>query len=489
MIRYTLPFYVFAGLFPLLSPAQTLNEKIATALDFAEVQLDALAQRTGSSRFIAYTDTSGEWGNESSSNWCSGFPAGMMWMMYDYTGDSKWATYGRSWTDAVAARATATDNDTGFQIFCSYGYGLRHASDALSATERDAYQAKLEQGADTFTEERYHPTIGAYRAWQNTRTSISTAVSSPSATANADSPYGMPYFEVNIDMMMNMELPTYVGLNGGNTDYDDFAINHADATFFNQVRSDGSTYHVAGYDEDGSVLYVRTHQGSETETTWSRGQAWAVYGYTMMYRYTGEARMLEHAEETFDYFMAALTAQSDDYVAYSDFDEPIGGTTRHPRDTSASAIVASAAIELYTITDDAKYLTAAENILGDLTSEPYLASGSPGWESILTKGSEKFDNKDEEGTAFGDFYFVEAMLRYLALDTDPIDPPLTTWAGLTVDENGWVNTGDYLGYLNVTYAASGLVYCLDLESWLYLPEAFYAGSVTGAGTWTYIFKD
>ncbi|NDV61646.1 hypothetical protein G0Q06_04205 [Puniceicoccales bacterium CK1056] len=465
--------------------AQTLTEKITTALEFSKLQLDDLAQRSGSSRFVSYTDTSGIWQNQSISNWCSGFPAGLMWMMYDYTGENVWATYGRDWTNAVSARATASDNDTGFQIYCAYGYGLRHASDTLSPAEISVYTAKLNQAADSFANQRYHPTIESYRAWTNRRTSISTAVSSPSITASTNTPYNNPYFEVNIDMMMNMELPVYVGLNGGNSDYDDFAINHADATFLNQVRPDGSTFHVVAYDESANVLYKRTHQGADTDTTWSRGQAWAVYGYTMMYRYTNESRMLDRAVACFDYFMAAVANQSDDFVAYSDFDRAVGGSTNHPRDTSASAIVASAAIELYEFTQDEKFLTAAENILGDLTSPPYLASASPGFESILTKGSEKYDNKAEEGTIFGDFYFVEAMLRYLALDTEPVDDGF--WGGHPVVD-GWVDTGDYLGWLNVEFAAFGFLYSETLGTWIYLLEETYTASQTDTGGWTYLYK-
>jgi unsaturated chondroitin disaccharide hydrolase len=489
-----LPLIAVLGLTPISAIAQTLEEKIETAMDFAAEQLEAdLATRSGSNRFVSYTDTSGEWGNTSSSNWCSGFPAGLFWMMYDYTGESKWADYGRSWTSAVSSRATASDNDTGFQIFCSYGYGLRHASDALSSVEIMSYNARLVTAANTFTSERYHPTIGAYRAWQNERSSIAQAVSNPDITASTDTPFGEPYFEVNIDMMLNMELPTYVGLYLSDSAHYNNAVNHADTTYDFMVRQDGtngygvnelgSTYHVAGFGEDGALLYLRTHQGSGTDTTWSRGQAWAVYGNTMMYRYTDEERFLDRAEACFDYFMAALTAQSDDFVAYSDFDEPIGNGTDHPRDTSASAIVASAALELYSMTDEAKYLTAAENILNDLTSHPYLANESDGWESILTKGSEKYDYKAEEGTIFGDFYFVEAMLRYTTLMADPIIYP-DTWAGLDVDDNGWVFS-DFLGNLYIGLG-EGYVYSYELSTWMYLTEATYEASASGA--WIYFYK-
>ena len=132
----------------------------------------------------------------------------------------------------------------------------------------------------------------------------------------------------------------------------------------------------------------------------------------MLYRYTGYERMLERAEVAFDYYMSALKAQSKDTIPYTDFDAPVDAS--HGLDTSAAAIVASAAIELYGFTQDPKYLEAAEAMLRDLTSPPYLAMDTP-YKSILTRGSWAYDRHEEVGTIFGDFYLVEAMLRYKQL--------------------------------------------------------------------------
>jgi hypothetical protein len=118
---------------PVLS-AGTLDEKIDKALVFSQIQLDRLAQKKGPRRFVAYTDTIGKWVGRGLNGWCCGFTPGLMWMMYDHTGEEKWANYGREWTDAVRARATAADNDTGFQIFNAYGYGLRYASQPADAS-------------------------------------------------------------------------------------------------------------------------------------------------------------------------------------------------------------------------------------------------------------------------------------------------------------------------------------------------------------------
>jgi len=163
---------------------------------------------------------------------------------------------------------------------------------------------------------------------------------------------------------------------------------------------------------NGSVINKRTEQGDKPESTWSRGQAWLVYGYTMLYRYTGYDINLRRAEVAFDYFMSALNAQSENHIPYTDFDAAVDEA--HGLDTSAAAIVASAAIELYGFTNDEKYLEAAEAMLNDLTSPPYLATGTS-FESILTRGSWEYDRHEEVGAIFGDFYLVEAMLRYKKL--------------------------------------------------------------------------
>ena len=111
--------------------------------------------------------------------------------------------------------------------------------------------------------------------------------------------------------------------------------------------------------------------------------------------------------------MQALKAQSKDSIPYSDFDAPVD--ERNPLDTAAAAVVASASIELYEFTKKLKYLDAAEEMLTDLTGSPYLASDIE-YEAILTRGSHSYDRGEEVGTIFGDFYLVEAMLRYKKLE-------------------------------------------------------------------------
>lgn len=395
--------------------AASLDEKIDAALAFAEVQVESLAKLTGPERFPCYTDTSGKWIGRDLDGWCCGFAPGLMWMLYSHTGDEKWASYGREWNDSIRPRATASDNDTGFQIFNAFGYALRYASDALTEEEIRDYEGVIHWANETFVTQRYNAHVGGFRTWP----------------ATSFKPYEGE-FEINSDMVMNLELPIYVANATGDMDLVDKVSRHADTTWQHTVfkdgdvqweppesdeyvpRQHGSHWHVVEFDpQTGTVINKRTAQGDKAESTWSRGQAWLIYGYAMLYRYTGYERMLERSKITFDYYMSAVRAQSEDTIPYTDFDAPVDDT--HGLDTSAAAIVASAAIELYEHTNDQKYLDAAEAMLNDLMSPPYLATGTP-YESILTRGSWEYDQHEEVGAIFGDFYLIEAILRYKQLE-------------------------------------------------------------------------
>lgn len=384
-LRVLLTVFPLSGLAP-PALADSLDDQIDAALAFAEVQVEQLAQLTGAERFPCYTDTDGVWIGRDLNGWCCGFAPGLMWMLYEHTGDEKWANYGREWNDSIRPRATASDNDTGFQIYNGFGYALRHASDALTEEEIRDYESVIRWATETFTTQRYNAHVGGFRTWPPT----------------LFEPYEGE-FEINSDMVMNLEMPIYVAKADGDMDLVDKVARHADTTWQHTVfkdgdsqwespdsdeyvpRQHGSHWHVVEFDpQTGTVINKRTAQGDKHESTWSRGQAWLVYGYAMLYRYTGYERMLERAEVAFDYYWSALNAQSDDTIPYTDFDAAVDD--KHGLDTSAAAIVASAAIELYGFTQDSRYLDAAKAMLNDLTSQPYLATGTD-YASILTRGS------------------------------------------------------------------------------------------------------
>src|SRR2546425_6955959 len=173
------------------------------------------------------------------------------------------------------------------------------------------------------------------------------------------------------------------------------------------VRPDGSTYHVVDYSSSGAILFRGTFQGYSNSSTWTRGQAWAIYGYTMLYRYTADPRMLAAARKVTDYYLSRL---GNDPIPNWDFDAP-----SHHKDSSAAAAVASALFELsgYVETSDRqRYLDAANRMLDALASPAYLAEGTSN-PAILLHGSGNVPHGQsvDVGLIYGDHYFLEALAR------------------------------------------------------------------------------
>jgi hypothetical protein len=388
---------IIAGLTVNSSQSFAKNNDTQTVMQLIQKKSEGLAQVALSNDpelFTDYTDENGSWERKSDRTWCSGFVPGIFWYLNALSADNSWKKRAKHWTEGVRSRAYATDNDTGFQIFDSFGLGY-----TIGGEQNADYKSLLIDGADTLVEQRYNKQIGAFRSWKQ-------GVSDPTI---------LP-FEVNIDQLMNMELILWVGENANKPEYTQMAISHADKTWANNVRDDYSTYHVVGYNLKGEVVDKRTHQGWKDESTWSRGQAWAVYAYAMYYRYTGLDRMLSRSKKSYQYFIEATKKQTNDWIPYADFDAPIDA--ENPRDTSATAIVASALLELYQITKDEKYLNDAQAMLMSLSTEQYLAL-DPSYQSILLKGSEKW-GEPEVGSIFGDYFFIEALYHWKQYSPKPL---------------------------------------------------------------------
>lgn len=182
--------------------------------------------------------------------------------------------------------------------------------------------------------------------------------------------FGTWNFPVIIDNMMNLDLLFTVSKITGDPKYKEVAIKHADKTMANHFRPDYTCWHVVSYNNDGSVERKQTHQGKNDDSSWARGQAWAVYGYTACYRETGDKKYLDFAKNIADMIMNRV--KTEDAIPYWDYDAPV--TKETPRDASAAAVTASALLEMSTMLDDGKvYFDYAEKILKSLSSDNYLA--------------------------------------------------------------------------------------------------------------------
>ncbi|MBQ8501576.1 MAG: glycoside hydrolase family 88 protein [Bacteroides sp.] len=316
-------------------------------------------------------------------DWTSGFFPGNLWLAYELTNDEALKEAAIKFTNYLyPVREYKGTHDIGFMMNCSYGNAHRMAP-------ADTARQALIQTADNLCG-RFNPVIGCIRSWD----------------------FGKWNYPVIIDNMMNLDLLFNVYRLTGEEKYKDVAISHAKVTMQNHFRNDASCWHVVSYNNDGSVELKCTHQGKNDDSSWSRGQAWAVYGYTLCYQETGDKEFLQQAEKVAALIMNRV--QTEDVIPYWDYDAPATEVT--PRDASAASITASALVRLSTLAADGeKYLSYAEKILKSLSSEAYLAKPGENQGFILMHSVGSLPNGSEIDTPlnYSDYYYLEALLRYL----------------------------------------------------------------------------
>lgn len=348
-------------------------------------------------------------------DWTGGFFPGGLWYLYAHTKDPQIKAAATKWTEALEkAKDLTQHHDIGFVMYCAYGNALRLEADS---TKIKSYQQILIHSAESALK-RFDPKVGLIKSWNE------------KASWDGKTLWKYP---VIIDNMMNLELLFYASKITGNPKYKEVAISHATHTMKNHFRPDFSTYHVVDYDaKTGAVLHQQTNQGYADNSTWSRGQGWAIYGYTLMYRETKDPKFLETAKRAADFYIDHPN-MPEDKVAYWDFnanqegyDPDVDFSSRKldyiPRDASASALVASALLELSTYTtgnDSEKYFQFAERLLKSLSSNNYLAERGTNGGFILkhSVGSLPHNSEVDVPLVYADYYFLEALLRYKELNT------------------------------------------------------------------------
>ncbi len=311
--------------------------------------------------------------------WCAGFYPGVLWMCGQreeaarYTAELEYLAY-----------TPVYDHDLGFIIIGSFLKGYEQTKDAH-------YKQVLLAAADTLAT-LYNPRVGTLLSW----------------------PRNVKMFgghNTIIDNMINLELLLF----SGKKENIEIAKRHADTTMKNQFRKDFTVYHVAVYDPvTGKHLRNCTHQGLGDNTLWSRGQAWAIYGYTMMYRYTHEKRYLEFAQRVTD---AMLMRLPEDAIPWWDMDDP--KIPNAYRDASAAAIIASGLIEVSEFVrndaHDAKkadhYLNVAKKMLTTLSSEKYQSREKNTAFLMHSVGNMPAGTEIDYSINYADYYYVEALLR------------------------------------------------------------------------------
>ena len=339
----------------------------------------------------------------------SGFFAGNLWYMYQLTDDDRWERETEKWTEALGAVQYLSDShDVGFMINCSFGNGLK-------ITGIKKYEKVIVQASKSLSK-RYNPVVKSIKSW-NYRMAWDGKTEW--------------FFPVIIDNMMNLELLFEATRISGDSSFQNIAIQHAITTMRNHYREDYSCFHVVDYDTiSGQVLDKATCQGFVDQSSWARGQAWGLYGFTVCYRYTKDDRYLKFAENIAGYILNHPNLP-EDMVPYWDYNVVDPGLTpewnydpsrfsKIPRDASAAAITCSALFELgkYSMKNREKYFEAATKILESLSSPSYMAISGNNHYFILNHsvGSIPHGVEIDVPLIYADYYFLEAMTRKIQND-------------------------------------------------------------------------
>ncbi|PKA96746.1 unsaturated chondroitin disaccharide hydrolase [Flavobacteriaceae bacterium MAR_2009_75] len=326
-------------------------------------------------RFINYKD------------WTSGFWPGTLWYLYENDPNDKWRVeadkFSRYLTPLSVSKAN--DHDLGFQVFNSFGNGYR-------LTGNPEYKDIILKTADTLAT-LFNPKVGTILSW-------------PRDVPNME----WPQHNTIMDNMINLEMLFWASKNGGNKSLYDLAVSHADVTMAHHFRPDYTSYHVVVYDKDtGKPIKKVTHQGYADESMWARGQGWAIYGYTMVYRETGDKKYLDFAQKVTDVYLERLPKK---YIPYWDFDAP--NIPEEPYDASAAALVSSALLELSTYVENPKkqkyYTAMAENMLTELSMN--FQSGDKNTAFLLhSTGHKPSGSEIDYSINYADYYYIEGLLR------------------------------------------------------------------------------
>ncbi|MDE7127719.1 MAG: glycoside hydrolase family 88 protein [Bacteroidales bacterium] len=368
-------------------PMDVLADRVFSAAREQCLQMDGRLTDQTLPRTIG---KNGEFVSSNINWWCSGFFPGTLWYVYEYTGDSSIKELAVANTLKLEPlQYRAKDHDLGFQMNCSYGNAYR-------ITGEQRFLAPIYTSALALAG-RFSPATGTIRSWDFVR-------------AGRDWRY-----PVIIDNMMNLEhLLNAADLFRDNS-LRDMAIAHANTTMCNHFREDFSCWHLVDYDpETGAVRSRETVQGYADASSWARGQAWALYGYTMMFRFTGYECYLRQAENIADMIVDRLPA---DGIPYWDFDAP--DIPDAPKDASAAAVMASAFADLGTLTtsdcNSRKYSGMAERQLRTLASDIYLAKPGENCNFILkhSVGNLPGDSEVDVPLSYADYYFLEALIKYI----------------------------------------------------------------------------
>jgi unsaturated chondroitin disaccharide hydrolase len=363
----------------------TRTVDIDEAFEFAERQVRALVT-TRPGLMPTYTEA-GHWvleGDPWAPSWAGGFLTGMMWILAERTGDSWWREQAQKYCLLLEPRKNDTGtHDIGFVLDPSWGRWYELDPTPLA-------REVLVQGGRTMAG-RLQQAGGYLSTWVD-----------PGSTF--------------IDVMMNVGVIFRAAELSGDDGLREIALRHCLTSRRYLVRGDGSTLHEGWFDTTtGEFLRASTHQGWRSDSSWARGQAWAVYGFAVAYGYTRDARLLDAACRAADYY---IEHTPDHGVPPNDWLDPEPAL---PWEASAAACAAAGMLRLAEgqeqIAGDpqaaGRYRRYGLTVLATLRSTEFIAVDTPGWEALVRHATYHQDTKlaIDESVMWGDYYFVEALER------------------------------------------------------------------------------
>lgn len=323
-------------------------------------------------------------------DWTEGFWSGMLWLCYEYSGDEIFRKAALRTVDSFKERLEVNreldHHDIGFL------YSLSAKAGWIVERDEEARQIAL-HAADKLML-RWREKGQYFQAWGPLR----------------DEQNGG---RIIIDCMMNLPLLYWAHEQTGEVRYRQAAILHADKSRRYLVRGDDSSYHTFHFNqENGEPIGGSTAQGYTNSSTWTRGQAWGIYGFALSYRYTRDDNYLETSRRMAHYFLQRLP---EDEVAYWDFNVPVDENTY--RDSSASAIVAAGLLELLDLIEDGDLdrVIFEQGLLRSMKSlvQNYSTKDEPGVDGLIRRGSYHVSGNlsPDDFLIWGDYFYLEALLR------------------------------------------------------------------------------
>ncbi|MBW7455719.1 glycoside hydrolase family 88 protein [Paenibacillus sepulcri] len=341
-------------------------------------------------KFPHVSNGDGKYELVNNTGWTEGFWSGILWLSYEYNQDQ-------------AIREAAVQSVASFKRRMEQGSHLDHhdigflyslSAKAQWIVEQDESARELALQAADVLMKRWRPESQLFQAWGQ--------VGDPENGGR-----------IIIDCLMNLPLLCWATEQTGDRKYAEAAYIHAEKSRRFLVRGDDSSYHTFYFNpETGDSIRGGTHQGFKDGSTWTRGQAWGIYGFALAYRYFKEPQFLEASKRLARYFIAHLP---EDHVAYWDFDAP--QTAGTPRDSSASAITACGLLELieHLPDDDTErefFLTSVQQSMTSLINH-YFTAGDRDEQGFLRHGSYSVRSgaSPDDFVIWGDYFFLEALLR------------------------------------------------------------------------------